>query len=92
MDDRGTHRWSADLPEIFAPDAVPSSVQLERFCAVVLEDVTLQDGLAAIEDLEVFIALVLEMAEARGSRFTASDIRAAMQTTHRVFCARLLVS
>ncbi|WP_413988998.1 hypothetical protein ACMDCR_23765 [Labrys okinawensis] len=82
MDDRCTHRWRADLP----------SVQLDRFCAAVLEDVTLHDGLAAIEDMEVFIALVLKMGEARGFIFTDSDIRAAMQTTRHVFCARLLVS
>jgi hypothetical protein len=92
MDDRRAHRGSADLPDVFAPDAIPYSVQLDRFCAAVLEDVTLHDGLAAIEDVEAFIALVLEMGEARGFIFSASDIRAAMQTTHRVFCARLLVS
>lgn len=65
---------------------------LDRFCAMVLENEALHDKLRAPDDTEAFVALVLEMGKHHGFRFTADDVRSAMQQTSRVFAARTMIA
>lgn len=82
----------ADAPLPPTAAAPSSCAQLDRFCALVLEDPSLHDALRAPDDVEAFTSLVIAMGRDRGLRFTANDVRAAMHATWRVFAARSLVT
>lgn len=62
--------------------------RLDRFCAQVLEDVSLHDLLRAPDDTEDFIALTLATARARGFELDAQDLREAMRHLPGIDCSR----
>jgi hypothetical protein len=60
--------------------AISSSQQpLDRFCARVLEDIALQEKLREPDDMQGFVALVLDTARRCGFSFTAEDVNAAVR-------------
>jgi hypothetical protein len=54
------------------------SAQLEAFCALVLEDPSLQQALRGLAGADEFIAALLDAARERGLPLAAQDVRAAM--------------
>ncbi|MGA8213801.1 MAG: Nif11-like leader peptide family natural product precursor [Candidatus Sulfotelmatobacter sp.] len=61
---------------------------LERFRELVLQDPALQEQLKAPGDRDSFVALVLQLGQARGFDFTVHDVTAALQANRRVWMER----
>src|SRR3989442_7858473 len=69
--------------------AIAMSSQLDRFCALVLDDAALQEKLRQPDDIDGFVALVLDTARHCGFSLSAEDIKAAMRERSLVLVARL---
>jgi predicted ribosomally synthesized peptide with nif11-like leader len=74
---------SASMPQTNMPQQ-----DLERFRQFVLRDPALQEQLQGIRDRDSFVALVLQLGQARGFIFTVDDVTAAMQCGRRVWMER----
>jgi hypothetical protein len=61
---------------------------LEQFRELVLRDPVLQEQLRTPEDVNKFLALVLEVGQARGFDFSRDDVTAAMQASRRSWMER----
>jgi predicted ribosomally synthesized peptide with nif11-like leader len=61
---------------------------LEQFRELVLRDPVLQEQLRSLEDVNKFLALVVELGQARGFDFTQDDVRVAMQASRRAWMER----
>src|SRR5438094_7722150 len=75
-DERDRHPPSA--PAIAAETSASGS-QLDQFCARVRGDVSLHAKLCGPDDIDPFIALVVETARDCGFRLDADDVRLAMR-------------
>ncbi|HYM01967.1 MAG TPA: aspartyl/asparaginyl beta-hydroxylase domain-containing protein [Stellaceae bacterium] len=89
--DERQSRAQRQTPAALASAAASSQRQLENFQAAVLADAALQAMLRQERDPQRFVALVIEIGEARGYRFTASDVAAAMQANRRAWIERMIV-
>jgi len=65
-----------------------SQQNLERFRNLVLTDPGLQEQLREPGDGDDFLALVLQLGQARGFDFTEADVTAAMQVGRRTWIER----
>jgi len=61
---------------------------LEQFRELVLRDPVLQEELRTPEDVNKFLALVLQSGQERGFDFTQDDVTAAMQASRRAWMER----
>jgi predicted ribosomally synthesized peptide with nif11-like leader len=61
---------------------------LERFREMVPRDSVLQEQLRTPEDVNKFVALVLQLGRERGFDFTQDDVTAAMQASRRAWMER----
>jgi predicted ribosomally synthesized peptide with nif11-like leader len=61
---------------------------LERFRELVLRDPVLQEQLRTPEDVNKFLALVLQLGQERGFDFTQDDVTAAMHASRRAWMER----
>jgi hypothetical protein len=76
-------------PTIRDNRAVNATVpDFEKFRALVLEDVALQDRLLAEREAEPFISLVVDLAHERGLSVTAAEVRAALTEARRSWFER----
>jgi predicted ribosomally synthesized peptide with nif11-like leader len=65
-----------------------SQQDLDRFRNLVLRDHALQEQLREPGDGDDFLALVLQLGQARGFDFTEGDVTAAMQASRRAWIER----
>jgi predicted ribosomally synthesized peptide with nif11-like leader len=65
-----------------------SQENFERFRQIVLEDLSLQERLRAIEEREPFVSRVVEMGAECGIEFTAEDVREAIRANRRAWIER----
>ena len=65
--------------------------QLEQLCTLVLRDAPLQDSLRQWDDLELFIARVVEEGGRRGLILSADQIRAAIRANRQALTLRRVV-
>lgn len=64
--------------------------QLDRFCAAVLKDPSLQRALCGVEDSWEFVTLVLQTGRQYGFVFTEEDVRTRMRANaHRTVDTRM---
>jgi len=75
---RGLLRTYMDTKNHAAVSPPAASAQLEAFCALVLEDPSLQQALRQPASADEFIVAVLNAARERGLPLAAQDVRAAM--------------
>lgn len=71
-----------------ANPTMTSRQQLEQFCAIVLQDVSLQDALSRLDDTETFVARVIAEGNRCGLRFGEEDVQAVMRQNRHAFLMR----
>lgn len=84
-------RAQQNAPGIMAAAAASAQRQLEQFQALILGDAALQTALQQIDEVERFVAAVVEAGAVHSHRFTAEDVRAAMQANRRAWLERWIV-
>ena len=67
-----------------------SEESLERFRQLVLQDPALQARLRESDDREVFLGLVVQLAETRGYSFTAEEVETALRISRRAWLERVI--
>ena len=76
------------LQQISSLQGETSQQRFEQFRSVVLDDPGLQAALHGLEDPALFIDMVTRLGRERGHRFTAEDVRAALQAGRRAWFER----
>jgi len=91
---RGLLPWDGGSPPEH-PASSPAPLQetggFESFRTQVLQDPALQAELRDVADREAFISRVVMLAEARGCRFTAGEVEAALRAARRAWLERWIV-
>ncbi len=62
----------------------------EQFHHLVLQDLTLQKRLRETDDLELFVALVVQLGHEHGFDFTSKDVENALRESRRAWLERWL--
>jgi hypothetical protein len=72
-------------------DTPAGRTALDRFHALVLEDLSLQEQLRETEDQALFVSQVVRLGREHGCEFTADDAQAALHAARRAWVERWLI-
>ncbi|HKA21360.1 MAG TPA: aspartyl/asparaginyl beta-hydroxylase domain-containing protein [Blastocatellia bacterium] len=67
---------------------IQSTDAFDRFCNLVLQDLTLQEQLKDVMDKELFFEMVVRLGNERGYHFSVNEVRAAFKARRRAWIQR----